>query len=91
MFNEKYQYKFYDAQNFLKHYYKHKNDVGVTSLESYLKLANKVITDKKSVHKTISNGDIIYYNKQTQYFVVLSKAGYIRSLYKSSYNHYLKQ
>ena len=90
-FNEKYQYKFYDAQNFLKHYYKQKNDVGVTSLESYLKLANKVITDKKSVHKTISNGDIIYYNKQTQYFVVLSKAGYIRSLYKSSYNHYLKQ
>lgn len=90
-FNEKYQYKFYDAQNFLKHYYKHKNDVGVTSLESYLKLANKVITDKKSVHKIISNGDIIYYNKQTQYFVVLSKAGYIRSLYKSSYNHYLKQ
>ena len=75
-FSNKYKFNFYDAENLV---------------ESYLKKANLVILDKKSIHKTIANGDTVYYNKKTEDYVVLARAGYIRSYYKASYNHYLKQ
>ena len=90
-FSNKYKFNFYDAENLINHFYKHKDDVGCHDVESYLKKANSVILDKKSIHKTIANGDTVYYNKKTEDYVVLARAGYIRSYYKASYNHYLKQ
>ena len=90
-FSNKYKFNFYDAENLINHFYKHKDDVGCRDVESYLKKANSVILDKKSIHKTIANGDTVYYNKKTEDYVVLARAGYIRSYYKASYNHYLKQ
>ncbi len=90
-FSNKYKYNFYDAENLINHYNKHKDDVNCDDIESYLKMANSVISDKKSITKTVSNGDKIYYNKRTGDYVVLSKAGYIRSYYKSTLNHFLKQ
>lgn len=90
-FSDKYKFNFYDAQNLINHFYKHKDDVDCANAEDYLKKANNVILDKKSIHKTIANGDTVYYNKKTGDYVVLAKAGYIRSYYKASYNHYLKQ
>lgn len=91
-FSNKYKFNFYDAENLVNHFYKHKDDVGCRDVESYLKKANSVILDKKSIHKkTIANGDTVYYNKKNEDYVVLARAGYIRSYYKASYNHYLKQ
>ena len=90
-FSNKYKFNFYDSENLINHFYKHKDDVACRDVELYLKKANNVILDKKSIHKTIANGDMVYYNKKTEDYVVLAKAGYIRSYYKASYNHYLKQ
>ena len=84
-------YNNYVSFGFDINYFKHKDDVGCRDVESYLKKANSVILDKKSIHKTIANGDTVYYNKKTEDYVVLARAGYIRSYYKASYNHYLKQ
>ena len=63
-FSNKYKFNFYDAENLVNHFYKHKDDVGCRDVESYLKKANSVILDKKSIHKTIANGDTVYYNKK---------------------------
>lgn len=66
-FSNKYKFNFYDAENLVNHFYKHKDDVGCRDVESYLKKANSVILDKKSIHKkTIANGDTVYYNKKTR-------------------------
>ena len=75
-FGDKYTYKFYDANTFL---------------EDYLKAANRVICDKNSLHKTLPDGDKIYYNKKNGDYVVLSHSGYIRTYYKTRYSHFLNQ
>ncbi len=90
-FSNKYTYRFYDAKSFVNHFYKHRYDVDCKDLETYLRNANRVISDKNSIHKTASSGDVIYYNLNTGDYVVLSRAGYIRSYYRTNYKHYLKQ
>lgn len=90
-FGDKYTYKFYDANTFLEHYKKHGSDVGCRSIEDYLKAANRVICDKNSLHKTLPDGDKIYYNKKNGDYVVLSHSGYIRTYYKMRYSHFLNQ
>lgn len=90
-FSNKYRYNFYDAENLVKHYYKHKDDVGCNDIESYLKMANNTVFDRQSINKTVANGDTVYYNKITGDYVVLAKAGYIRSFYKTTYKHFLNQ
>ena len=76
-FGDKYTYKFYDANTFLEHYKKHGSDVGCRSIEDYLKAANRVICDKNSLHKTLPDGDKIYYNKKNGDYVV----GHIRAIF----------
>lgn len=90
-FGDKYTYKFYDANIFLEHYKKHGSAVGCRSIEDYLKAANRVICDKNSLHKTLPDGDKIYYNKKNGDYVVLSHSGYIRTYYKTGYSHFLNQ
>lgn len=90
-FGDKYTYKFYDANTFLEHYKKHGSDVGCRSIEDYLKAANRVICDKNSLHKTLPDGDKIYYNKKNGDYVVVSHSGYIRTYYKTRYSHFLNQ
>ena len=50
-----------------------------------------IIMSASALISIIANGDTVYYNKKTEDYVVLARAGYIRSYYKASYNHYLKQ
>lgn len=90
-FGDKYTYKFYDANTFLEHYKKHGSAVGCRSIEDYLRAANRVICDKNSLHKTLPDGDKIYYNKKNGDYVVVSHSGYIRTYYKTRYSHFLNQ
>lgn len=90
-FNDRYHYKFYDADAFIEHYVKHRADVGCSSPEDYLKSANSVIFNKNALHKALPDGDKIYFNKRNGDYVVLSHSGYIRTYYRTTYNHFLKQ
>lgn len=86
-----YKYHFYDAKNFVNHYLKHGKQMGYDNIEDYLCGANNVLLNKKSLQKSTFNGDVAYYNAKNGDFVVLSRAGYIRTYYRTTYKHFLKQ
>lgn len=86
-----YKYHFYDAKNFVNHYLKHGKQMGYNNIEDYLRGANNVLLNKYSLQKSASNGDVAYFNAKNGDFVVLSRAGYIRTYYRTTYKHFLKQ
>lgn len=88
---EGYKYHFYDAKSLYNHYVKHSAELGINSVEEYLKRANAVICGKKCLCKKTLNGDTVYYDKQSGDYVVVSEASYIRTYFRTSYEHFLKQ
>lgn len=87
-----YKYTFYDTNSMVKHYVKHGEQTNSRSMEDYLYKANMVIVDKKSLSKIQKkDGDRIYYNNRTNEFVVIAKAGYVRTYFIASDKYYNKQ
>ena len=87
-----YKYTFYDTNSMVKHYVKHGEQTNCNSMEDYLYKANMVIVDKKSLTKEQKkDGDRIYYNNRTKEFVVIAKAGYVRTYFIASDKYYNKQ
>lgn len=87
-----YKYTFYNTDSMVEHYVKHGKETHCDSMENYLYKANLVITDKASVSKRQKkDNDLVYYNKRTNEFVVVAKAGYIRTYYIASEKYYNKQ
>ena len=87
-----YKYTFYDTNSMVKHYVKHGEQTDSNSMEDYLYKANMVIVDKKSLTKEQKkDGDRIYYNNRTKEFVVIAKAGYVRTYFIASDKYYTKQ
>ena len=87
-----YKYTFYDTKAMVKHYVKHGKQTDCDSMEDYLFKANKVITDKNSLtKKQKKDNDTIFYNKRTNEFVVVAKAGYVRTYFIASDKYYNKQ
>lgn len=87
-----YKYTFYDTKSMVKHYVKHGEQTDCNSMEDYLYKANMVIIDKKSLTKEQKkDGDRIYYNNRTKEFVVIAKAGYVRTYFIASDKYYNKQ
>ena len=87
-----YKYTFYDTNSMVKHYVKHGEQTNSRSMEDYLYKANMVIIDKKSLSKLQKkDGDRIYYNNRTNEFVVIAKAGYVRTYFIASDKYYNKQ
>ncbi len=87
-----YKYTFYDTNSMVKHYVKHGEQTDCNSMEDYLYKANMVIIDKKSLTKEQKkDGDRIYYNNRTKEFVVIAKAGYVRTYFIASDKYYNKQ
>lgn len=87
-----YKYTFYDTNSMVKHYVKHGEQTNCSSMEDYLYKANMVISDKKSLTKEQKkDGDRIYYNNRTKEFVVIAKAGYVRTYFIASDKYYEKQ
>lgn len=77
------QYKatFYDTESLTEHYIKHGKETHSESVEEYLRKANNVIADTRCKISTDEDGDKQYFNPLTKEFVVVAKAGYIRTYY----------
>lgn len=79
------EYEFRNDELFENHYKKHGIEMGFDSAEEYLVGANRVIASPDVLHKTeAEDGDDVYYLEETNEFVVVSKAGYIRTYFKPS-------
>ncbi len=84
-----YKYTFYDTRSMTKHYVKHGKETGCSSMEDYLHKTNLVILNKGNLSKPQKkDGDTIYYNPTTKEFVVIAKAGYIRTYFIASDKYY---
>ncbi len=86
-----YKYTFYDTNSMVSHYVKHKAQTECNSMEEYLFKANFVIIDKGNLQKRSRDDDLIFYNRKTNEFAVVAKAGYIRTYFTASEKYYLKQ
>ena len=87
-----YKYTFYDTRSMAKHYVKHGKETGCSSMEDYLYKTNLVILNKGNLSKPQKkDGDTIYYNPTTKEFVVIAKAGYVRTYFIASDKYYNKQ
>ncbi len=87
-----YKYTFYDTNSMVKHYVKHGKQTDADSMEDYLFKANTVILSKGNLSKKQKGKeDIIFYNPKTKEFVVVAKAGYVRTYFIASDKYYNKQ
>ena len=78
-------YHFRNNARLEEHYQKHGVDMGFYTPQDYEDAAEKVIKDKKSLHKTeAEDGDDVYYKESTNEFVIVSPDGYIRTYFEPS-------
>lgn len=80
---EKKQYTFRNQKRYDEHYDKHGKEFGNITKEEYLELANELInsTSDRVLHKYSDDGDYMYFDQDTNYFLVLSADGYIRTFF----------
>ena len=81
------KYYFRSEKLFDSHYEKHGAEFGDITQDEYLDLANELINaeGKNILHKTEKeDGDFLYYDTETNEFLVLSTNGYIRTFFKPS-------
>ena len=76
-------YTFRNKQRYDEHYKKHGAEFGDITKEQYLELANELInsTSDRVLHKYSEDGDYMYFDQDTGYFLVLSEDGYIRTFF----------
>ena len=59
--------------------------MGFKSAEEYQQAANRVISNPDTLHKLeAEDGDDVYFLERTNEFVIVSKAGYIRTYFYPS-------
>ena len=77
------KYTFRTKDLYDEHYKKHGAEFGKITQSEYLTLANELINSGSSnvLHKTEDDGDKLFFDKETGYFAVLSKDGYIRTCF----------
>lgn len=80
---EKVWYTFRNKTRYDEHYEKHGAEFGSITKEEYLRLANDLINSKSDrvLHKYSDDGDYMYFDQDTGYFLVLSADGYIRTFF----------
>lgn len=79
------KYYFRSEKLLNSHYEKHGAEFDDITQDEYLELANELINAKGDniLHKTEKeDGDFLYYNTETNEFLVLSTDGYIRTFFK---------
>ncbi len=79
---ETYTYKFRYQDLYDQHFEKHGHEFGDITKEAYLKLANALFVSEEALRKTESDGDLLFYDVQSNTFGVLSQDGYIRTFFK---------
>ncbi len=88
----KFVYKFKNTEELKEHFIKHGRESNCKTPKKYLKTANKIIKNKKSLKKTEKeDGDKVYFNKKTGGIVFVSPKGYIRSFYISDIDYFKRQ
>ena len=78
------KYSFRSKKLFDQHFQKHGSEFGDITQEEYLRLANDLLnSDSHTVlHKTEKeDGDDVFFDTATGYFLVLSTDGYIRTFF----------
>jgi len=75
-------YTFRSQDLYDQHYRKHGSEFGEITQEEYNILANRSIASEKVLKKTESDGDLLFYELETNTFTVLSKDGFIRTCFK---------
>ena len=76
-------YTFRSQKLFDQHYEKHGAEFGDITQEEYLEMANELINSDSDrvLHKYSSDNDYMYFDQDTEYFLVLSEDGYIRTFF----------
>ncbi len=76
-------YTFRNQSTYDSHYEKHRDEFGDITQDEYLELANKLIfSDADTVlTKYAEDGDFMYFDTATGYFLVLSPDDYIRTFF----------
>lgn len=65
-----------------QHYNKHGQEFGDITKEEYIILANELFTSEDALRKTEADGDLLFYDVESNTFGVLSEDGYIRTCFK---------
>jgi hypothetical protein len=77
------EYTFRNKEFLDEHYEKHGRDMGFSTAEEYEAAASAVVNDPRALHKLeAEDGDDVYYIEETNEFVIVSKAGYLRTYFK---------
>lgn len=76
-------YTFRTEKLFDSHFKKHGDEFGDITAEEYLDKANALIDDTSEdvLTKSSEDGDMLFFNKETGEFLVLSEDGYIRTFF----------
>ena len=77
------KYTFRSEKLFNDHFEKHGAEFGKITKDEYLELANRLIASSSDrvLHKTEADGDKLFFDQDTGYFLVLSEDGYIRTFF----------
>lgn len=79
------EYTFRSKDQLEDHYQRHGIEMGFGSAEEYQQAASRVINDPGALHKLeAEDGDDVYYLERSNEFVIVSKAGYIRTYFYPS-------
>ena len=65
-----------------QHYNKHGQEFGDITKEEYIILANELFMSEDALRKTEADGDLLFYDVESNTFGVLSEDGYIRTCFK---------
>jgi|GEM_PF-1376689 len=86
------EYTFRNNKLYVSHFEKHGDEVGASSKEEYLEMANKVINNPDVLHKIEEeDGDDVYFLEETGEFVIVSTDGYIRTYYIADLAYFNRQ
>ena len=80
---DKKSYTFRTNKLYNDHYEKHGEEFGKITKAEYLELANELINSDSDrvLHKYSDDGDYMYFDQDSGYFLVLSEDGYIRTFF----------
>ncbi len=85
-YQNKYPYTFKSQEELKNHFLKHGRELKCRSVKKYLKSANDVIANKKSLKKyTKDDNDLCFYNKKKGELVIISEKGLIRTFFYCDY------
>lgn len=87
-------YQFRSDEHLSDHFEKHGAEVGASTVDEYLAMANAVINNPDSLSKIETDdgdNDTVYYLEATREFVILSQDGFIRTYYLADKDYFDRQ